>query len=140
MSSEPPPSATKAAYSAPSNGHDDLAELLIRFEIAMRLYDLFERKGLCDDRFQRSRCKSAENETFGGLAPLRIGDDLAIEKATQRQTFSEYIEQRKRRLLLAQCAIFEEDPSGRHGRRERLERRSADRIEDHPHALIARDF
>src|SRR5262247_4685162 len=55
-----------------SHPHDDLADLLVRLQVAMSLDDLLEREGLGDDRLQAAISQAVGDETFTTLQPGRV--------------------------------------------------------------------
>jgi hypothetical protein len=72
---------------AASHPHDDLADLLIRLQVAMSLNDLLEPEGLGDDRLQAAICQAVGDKTFATLQSGRVAGrverDLRQPKAAQ---------------------------------------------------------
>src|SRR6478735_10791468 len=52
----------RSTNSPPSGHHDNLPRLLIGFEVAMRLDDLIQLEGACDDRLQFPSFKAARDQ------------------------------------------------------------------------------
>src|SRR5499426_693493 len=67
-----------------SHPHDDLADLLVRLQVAMSLDDLLEREGLGDDRLQAAISQALVDETFTTLQPGRVGSVISASQKPRR--------------------------------------------------------
>src|SRR5262249_61595417 len=76
-----------------SHPHDDLADLLVRLQVAMSLDNLLKREGLGDDRLQAAISQAVGDEAFTALQPGRVAGrverDLRQPKATQDDGLSD---------------------------------------------------
>src|SRR5215472_2693456 len=66
--------------------------------------------------------------------------DLSVQIALQGQALAQYCEQRERRRLRAERAIFEQDAASRHAVGEGDEGRTTDWIEHNPRSATASDL
>lgn len=78
-----------------SNRHDDLAELFVRFQVAMRFDNLVKRKDFGDFRLKLAGRQSFKDECFCRVQAHRVADDLVDEVAAQRQALAQDREQRE---------------------------------------------
>src|SRR6516225_3787473 len=100
---------------AASHPHDDLADLLVRLQVAMSLDDLLEREGLGDDRLQAAISQTLVDETFTTLQPGRVAGrerDLRQPKAAQDDGLSQQLQGGHSRRLRTQGPVDEDDAVG----------------------------
>src|SRR6516162_3116950 len=119
---------------------DYLANLSVGFEEARRFLDLFKREPACDDGLQLPRSEPAGNECFCTFQGSVVVRDLSIQIALQGQALAQYCEQRKRRRLRAERAIFEQDAASGHAVCEGDEGRTTHWIEHNARTDAASDL
>ena len=121
------------------DGHNDLPDLFVRFEIPMCVNDGLERKTLRDDRCERSVLETIENKAFPLSEALRITDDFVKNESAKRQTFLHCRHERKGRRALREPAVEEDDPANARCLRKLLDDRTCDRIKRYARAFFAGD-
>jgi hypothetical protein len=89
--------------------HDDLAELLVRFQIPVGLDDLLKRERLGDDRLQPAIRQTRVDERLGPFQTPGVARDLHHHVAADREPLSQDVEQGQRRRLRAQGPVEEDD-------------------------------
>src|SRR5215467_4718412 len=98
-----------------SHRHDDLADLLVRLQVAMSLYDLLERESLGDDRLQAAISQALVDETFAARQPSRVARrerDLRQPIAAQDDGLTQQLQGGHSRRLRTQDPIDEDDAVG----------------------------
>src|SRR5262245_3867110 len=122
-----------------SYGHDDLADLLVRLQVAVGLDDLLQRERFRDDWFETAVGQPRVDELLALLKAFGVCGDLQQDVAADRHPLAQHVEQRQRGRLRAQRPVEEDDP--RAGRRlhELVHRGAADGVEHDAGALPAGD-
>src|SRR5262247_2173631 len=99
-----------------SHPHDDLADLLVRLQVAMSLDDLLKREGLGDDRRQAAISQAVGDEALTALQPRRVAGrverDLRQPKAAQHDGLSDQLQGGNSRRLRTQGPVDEDDAVG----------------------------
>src|SRR6516165_373656 len=122
-----------------SNRDDDLADLLVRLQVAVSLDDFLKRERLGDERLEAARGESIIHERLRPFQTLRVGRDLHHHVAANRDPLAQDVEQGEWRRLRAQRAVEEQDPQPGRRLRELREGRAADGVEYDTRAFAARD-
>src|SRR5262245_29234264 len=95
-----------------SHPHDDLADLLVRLQVAMSLDDLLKREGLGDDRLQAAISQALVDETFPTLQSGRVERDLRHPKAAQDDELGHQLQGGHSCRLRPQGPVDEDDAVG----------------------------
>src|SRR5690242_13313610 len=119
--------------------HDNLADLLVRFQVALCLRDLCKRKRLRNHRLQMAQREPLQNELAIVRKALRPAPDRRGYPTAQAEVFQRHRPMRIRRRLAAQSTIDEDDAVLRRGESELLNIRTAHRIENDARAFSSGD-
>src|ERR1700683_4231668 len=117
--------------------HYDLADMLVRFHIPVRLNDLAQRKCLSDTRLEIALLELVEDVFFRLRPGRRNRDNLEYRVPTHRQTLWKSNQQRKRSRFHRQAAIFVDRSALRGCLAEQLDALAPDWIEHHSCSLAA---
>src|SRR5438046_1912543 len=96
-------------------GDDDLAELTVRFEVAVRLNHFIEHKCLVNHRLQRARCETSEDEVNCSLLTDWVATCVPDRVTNNGRQLNQQIQVGQLRWLPAQRAVHEQNTARRHG-------------------------
>src|SRR5262245_25088471 len=122
-----------------SHRYNDLANLLVRFHIAVRLDDLLERESPGDDWPETPVGQPFVDEPLRFLQPSEISRDFRQLIPADRQVLGQDIEQRQRRRFSAERAIDEQYSEACHNLRQLFDSRTTNRVEHYPRPLVTGD-
>src|ERR1700683_2897284 len=120
--------------------HYDLADMLVRFHIPVRLNDLAQRKCLSDTRLEIALLEVVEDVFFRLRPGRRNRDNLEYRVPTHRQTLRKSNQQRERRRFHRQAAVLIYCSALRGSLAEQLDALAPDWIEHHPCPLAGRNL
>ncbi len=118
----------------------DLAELFVRFRIAVGVGDPVEREHAVERRLERARREPVEHEARRGVELRRIAADALVLVAVHAQPLAEHREQREGRLFGGERAVFDHDAAERERIGQLRQQRARDGVERDPRARAARDL